>query len=75
LHFSGGVFNRTVTVHVGDRYMVTIQEEFPGRDALQNFRVKTYLVGTLPDLPENSTIDFGEFTEDFTRATPGNLNC
>uniref|UniRef100_A0A1I7XL50 Nidogen G2 beta-barrel domain-containing protein n=1 Tax=Heterorhabditis bacteriophora TaxID=37862 RepID=A0A1I7XL50_HETBA len=35
---TGGLFNRTVTLHIGDRYYVTIKQQFSGRDIYHYFK-------------------------------------
>ncbi|EYB83132.1 hypothetical protein Y032_0342g3038 [Ancylostoma ceylanicum] len=35
---TGGLFNRTVTLHIGDRYQVSIRQKFSGRDIYHYFK-------------------------------------
>lgn len=40
LYPSGGLFNRTVNVHIGDRSAVTIKQQFSGRDIYHYFKAQ-----------------------------------
>ncbi|VDP36515.1 unnamed protein product [Soboliphyme baturini] len=68
---TGGVFNATAAVHISDRYTLTIQQNFFGRDPQGYFKANIYLTGTLPEIPENTEVDFGEYSEEFRRTETG----
>ena len=68
---TGGIFNRTVTIHLGERYSISIQQKFtyqPSRDA---YNVYMYLSGTLPDVSNEATIKIPPFQETYRRDNPG----
>uniref|UniRef100_A0A915JIK0 Nidogen n=1 Tax=Romanomermis culicivorax TaxID=13658 RepID=A0A915JIK0_ROMCU len=71
VELTGVRLNRTATVHIGDSHTVTVQQEFTSRDVLDYMKVKMYVIGNLPELPVNATVDFGEYSEEFNRASPG----
>lgn len=47
MDFSGGLFNRTVNVHIGDRNTVTIRQQFSGRDIYHYFKAHVILSSVL----------------------------
>ncbi|KAH7716916.1 Protein NID-1 b [Aphelenchoides avenae] len=68
---TGGIFNRTVNIHVGDRSHIVIKQEFTGRDAQGSFNVNVFVTGTLPELSETSEVTYGDFIDTYRREGPG----
>ncbi|CAG9539309.1 unnamed protein product [Cercopithifilaria johnstoni] len=68
---TGGVFNRTVNVHVGDQYTVTIKQQFSGRDIYHYFKAYMFISGTLPTLAEGAEIIYSDHDEEYRREGPG----
>ncbi|VDK52073.1 unnamed protein product [Gongylonema pulchrum] len=69
-----GLFNRTVNVHIGDRYRVTIRQQFSGRDIYHYFKAQMFITGTLPKLAEGTEIIYPDHEEEYRREGPGNKN-
>ncbi|KAL3985317.1 G2F domain family protein [Acanthocheilonema viteae] len=70
---TGGLFNRTVNVHIGDRYAVTIRQQFSGRDIYHYFKAHMFISGTLPTLAEDAEISYSDHDEEYRREGPGFL--
>uniref|UniRef100_A0A158Q8F9 Nidogen-1 n=1 Tax=Elaeophora elaphi TaxID=1147741 RepID=A0A158Q8F9_9BILA len=70
---TGGLFNRTVNVHIGDRYTVTINQQFSGRDIYHYFKAHVFISGTLPTLAEGAEIIYSDYDEEYRREGPGFL--
>ncbi|VIO98295.1 Uncharacterized protein BM_BM4383 [Brugia malayi] len=70
---TGGLFNRTVNVHIGDRYMVTIKQQFSGRDIYHYFKAHMFISGTLPILMEGAEVIYSDHDEEYRREGPGFL--
>ncbi|MCP9264851.1 Nidogen-1 [Dirofilaria immitis] len=70
---TGGLFNRTVNVHIGDRYMVTIKQQFSGRDIYHYFKAHMFISGTLLKLAEDTEIIYSDHDEEYRREGPGFL--
>ncbi|OZC09732.1 G2F domain protein [Onchocerca flexuosa] len=70
---TGGLFNRTVNVHIGDRYMVTIKQQFSGRDIYHYFKAHMFISGTLPKLMEDAEVIYSDHEEEYRREGPGFL--
>ncbi|KAK6108182.1 G2F domain family protein [Brugia pahangi] len=70
---TGGLFNRTVNVHIGDRYMVTIKQQFSGRDIYHYFKAHMFISGTLPTLMEGAEVIYSDHDEEYRREGPGFL--
>ncbi|TKR60669.1 hypothetical protein L596_027881 [Steinernema carpocapsae] len=68
---TGGVFNRTVTIHLGERYKVAIRQEFSGRHIQDYYAAKTTVTGTLPEVPEGSEVVFDDHEENYRREGSG----
>uniref|UniRef100_A0A1I7Z159 EGF-like domain-containing protein n=1 Tax=Steinernema glaseri TaxID=37863 RepID=A0A1I7Z159_9BILA len=67
---TGGVFNRTVTVHLAEDYKVTIRQEFSG-SIRDNDKIKTTVTGTLPEVPEGSEVTFEDHEDSYRREGSG----
>lgn len=68
---TGGLFNRTVNVHIGDRSAVTIKQQFSGRDIYHYFKAQIFVTGTLPQLAENVEVIYPDHEEEYRREGPG----
>uniref|UniRef100_A0A915B249 Nidogen-1 n=1 Tax=Parascaris univalens TaxID=6257 RepID=A0A915B249_PARUN len=68
---TGGLFNRTVNVHIGDRSAVTIKQQFSGRDIYHYFKAQIFVTGTLPQLAENAEVIYPDHEEEYRREGPG----
>ncbi|KIH62771.1 G2F domain protein [Ancylostoma duodenale] len=68
---TGGLFNRTVTLHIGDRYQVSIRQKFSGRDIYHYFKATVFVSGTLPDVAPGAEIQFPDYEEEYRRERPG----
>uniref|UniRef100_A0A915EPD0 Nidogen n=1 Tax=Ditylenchus dipsaci TaxID=166011 RepID=A0A915EPD0_9BILA len=70
---TGGSFNRTVNIHLGDRYAIAIKQQFTDREFRDSFAVNMFVSGTLPELAPNSrnTITFPSFQETYKRERSG----
>ncbi|CAB3397791.1 unnamed protein product [Caenorhabditis bovis] len=72
-HLTGGLFNRTVALHIGQKYYVTIKQEFSGRDIYDYFKSHLFVSGTLPDIAPGSQVIFPDYEEIYTRERKGYL--
>lgn len=63
--FAGGVFNRSINIHLGERYSFTIQQKFTSIADKDTFRFHTYVQGTLPDLSADARVDVAAFEEHY----------
>uniref|UniRef100_A0A915PNJ4 Uncharacterized protein n=1 Tax=Setaria digitata TaxID=48799 RepID=A0A915PNJ4_9BILA len=70
---TGGLFNRTVNVHIGDRYAVTIKQQFSGRDIYHYFKAHMFISGTLPNLMKDAEVIYADHEEEYRREGPGFL--
>uniref|UniRef100_A0A914VKD9 Nidogen-1 n=1 Tax=Plectus sambesii TaxID=2011161 RepID=A0A914VKD9_9BILA len=70
---TGGLFNRTVNLHIGEEHTVTITQEFSGRDIYHYFKAKVFVSGTLPELPEGVEVIYPDYQEEYRREGPGLL--
>ncbi|VDM83338.1 unnamed protein product, partial [Strongylus vulgaris] len=68
---TGGLFNRTVTLHIGDRYQVSIRQKFSGRDIYHYFKATVFVSGTLPDVAPGAEVQFPDYEEEYRRERPG----
>uniref|UniRef100_A0A158P9V5 Nidogen-1 n=1 Tax=Angiostrongylus cantonensis TaxID=6313 RepID=A0A158P9V5_ANGCA len=68
---AGGLFNRTVTLHIGDRNHLTIRQQFSGRDIYHYFKSTVFVSGTLPDIAPDTEIVFPNYEEEYRRERPG----
>ncbi|VDK52730.1 unnamed protein product [Cylicostephanus goldi] len=68
---TGGLFNRTVTLHIGDRYQVSIRQKFSGRDIYHYFKATVFVSGTLPDVAPGAEVQFPDYEEEYRREKPG----
>ncbi|KAK6756777.1 hypothetical protein RB195_014916 [Necator americanus] len=68
---TGGLFNRTVTLHIGDRYQVSIRQKFSGRDIYHYFKATVFVSGTLPDIAPGAEVQFPDYEEEYRREKPG----
>ncbi|VDM59952.1 unnamed protein product [Angiostrongylus costaricensis] len=68
---TGGLFNRTVTLHIGDRSHLTIRQQFSGRDIYHYFKSTVFVSGTLPDISPDTEIVFPNYEEEYRRERPG----
>ncbi|VDM98973.1 unnamed protein product [Thelazia callipaeda] len=70
---TGGLFNRTVNVRIGDRYAVTIKQQFSGRDIYHYFKAHMFISGTLPKISDKSEVSYDDYEEEYRREGPGFL--
>uniref|UniRef100_A0A0N4ZRM0 Nidogen-like protein n=1 Tax=Parastrongyloides trichosuri TaxID=131310 RepID=A0A0N4ZRM0_PARTI len=70
---TGGVFNRTVNIRIGDRYAVIINQRFTGSNENNDVDSEIYIRGTLPEFEDNVVITYEPFTEEYRRDSPGNV--
>uniref|UniRef100_A0A913I0X9 EGF-like domain-containing protein n=1 Tax=Strongyloides stercoralis TaxID=6248 RepID=A0A913I0X9_STRER len=70
---TGGVFNRTVNIRIGDRYAVVINQKFSGSNDNGDVDSEIYIRGTLPEFDDNVVITYESFNEEYRRESPGNL--
>ncbi|KAK6025057.1 G2F domain protein, partial [Ostertagia ostertagi] len=68
---TGNHLNRTVTLHIGDRYHVSIRQQFNGKDAYHYLKVTVFVSGTLPDIAPGTEIAFPDYEEEYRRERPG----
>ncbi|VDK46117.1 unnamed protein product [Anisakis simplex] len=68
---TGGLFNRTINVHIGDRSAVTIKQQFSGRDIHHYFKANIFVTGTLPQLAEGVQVIYPDHEEEYRREGPG----
>ncbi|XGW06087.1 hypothetical protein V3C99_016431 [Haemonchus contortus] len=68
---TGSHFNRTVTLHIGDRYHVSIRQQYNGRDDYRYLKVTVFVSGTLPDVAPGTEIAFPDYEEEYRRERPG----
>ncbi|KAK6041933.1 G2F domain protein, partial [Cooperia oncophora] len=66
---TGSHLNRTVTLHIGDRYHVSIRQQYTGKDVYHYLKV--FVSGTLPDIPPGTEIAFPDYEEEYRRERPG----
>ena len=73
---TGGVFNRTVNIHLGDRYAILIKQEFTGRRTPKEaLNVNVFVSGTLPNLAQGSEVNYDNFVDTYKRERPGFLRA
>uniref|UniRef100_A0A914XZB2 Nidogen n=1 Tax=Panagrolaimus superbus TaxID=310955 RepID=A0A914XZB2_9BILA len=70
---TGGIFNRTVNIHLGDRYAILIKQEFSGRKSQEYLNVNVFVSGTLPELAPGSEVTYDNFVDTYKRERPGFL--
>ncbi|KAJ1346639.1 hypothetical protein KIN20_001510 [Parelaphostrongylus tenuis] len=70
---TGGLFNRTVTLHIGDRSHLSIRQQFSGRDIYHYFKSTVFVSGTLPDVAPSTEITFPNYEEEYRRERPGHV--
>ncbi|CAL2045201.1 unnamed protein product [Caenorhabditis brenneri] len=70
---TGGLFNRTVAIHVGQNNYVTIKQEFSGRNIHDYFKSHLFVSGTLPDIAPGSEVIFPDYEEEYVRERKGYL--
>ncbi|KAK0410862.1 hypothetical protein QR680_005366 [Steinernema hermaphroditum] len=68
---TGGVFNRSVTIHLGESYTVTIRQQFLGRHIHEYDKIKSVVTGTLPEVPEGSEVHFEDHEDEYRREGSG----
>ncbi|KAI1717083.1 g2F domain-containing protein [Ditylenchus destructor] len=70
---TGGAFNRTITIHLGDRYAIVVRQQFTDRQFSDNFAINIFVSGTLPEFPvdKKATIEFPAFEETYRREGAG----
>jgi len=68
---TGGVFNRTVNIHLGDRSAILIKQEFTGRKNQDYIDVNVFASGTLPDLAPGSEVFYENYMDSYKRERPG----
>ncbi|WKY13835.1 hypothetical protein Q1695_004571 [Nippostrongylus brasiliensis] len=68
---TGGHLNRSVTLHIGDRYHVSIRQQFSGKDTYNYLKVSAFISGTLPDVAPDSEVQFPDYEEEYRRERPG----
>ena len=68
---TGGVFNRTVNIHLGDRSAILIKQEFTGRKNQDYIDVNVFVSGTLPELAPGSEVFLENFVDTYKRERPG----
>ena len=62
IRIAGGVFNRTVNIHLGDKHSIVIQQEFRGREG-DVLRTNVIVSGTLPTLEPDAAVSFSDYDE------------
>ncbi|CAD6196064.1 unnamed protein product [Caenorhabditis auriculariae] len=72
---TGGLFNRSVTLHIGNGHSVSIKQEFSGRDIYHYFKSHVYVSGTVPDVAPGSEIVFPDYEEEYRRDRPGHVSA
>ncbi|CBA11612.1 Nidogen [Caenorhabditis elegans] len=70
---TGGLFNRTVALHIEQNYYVTIKQEFSGRNIHDYFKSHLFVSGTLPDIAPGSEVIFPDYEEEYVRERRGYL--
>ncbi|CAJ0577158.1 unnamed protein product, partial [Mesorhabditis spiculigera] len=68
---TGGIFNRTATVHIGDTAVVTIRQQFTGRNRQDYLIANTFVTGTLPQLRDGADVTFPDYDEEYRVEKPG----
>lgn len=68
---TGGLFNRTVALHIEQNYYVTIKQEFSGRNIHDYFKSHLFVSGTLPDIAPGSEVIFPDYEEEYVRERRG----
>ncbi|KAI6222354.1 hypothetical protein M3Y99_01507200 [Aphelenchoides fujianensis] len=68
--YTGGVFNRTLNIHLGEQNVIAIRQEFAGREG-DALRVNIFVRGTLPTLESGATVSFTDFDEKFHHEEAG----
>lgn len=71
LCYLGSIFNRTVTIHLGERYSISIQQKFTYQPSRDSYSVYMYLSGTLPNVSNEATIQVPAYQETFRRDNKG----
>ncbi|XP_015431695.1 PREDICTED: nidogen-2 [Dufourea novaeangliae] len=69
---TGGLFNHTTELTFpasGDK--VTIRGNYLGLDVFGQLNMEAEVTGTLPQLPRDTWIEYGDYDELYTRAQPG----
>ncbi|XP_014478375.1 PREDICTED: nidogen-2 isoform X2 [Dinoponera quadriceps] len=69
---TGGLFNHTAELDfpsTGDK--VTIRSNYLGLDVFGQLKMEADIKGTLPYLETNTSVDYGDYDELYTRAQPG----
>ncbi|KAK6191563.1 hypothetical protein SNE40_003218 [Patella caerulea] len=72
--YTGGEFNRTVTVTFYDQNTTTtlsIRQQFFGHDALNNMRMESRVDGSLPRIPVGSKVTVDDYKENFKHVSLG----
>ncbi|XP_067681271.1 nidogen-like [Haliotis asinina] len=72
--FTGGEFNRTAVVtflYGNETYVLNVQQNFYGHDALNNLRMETTLNGEIPPIELGSKVIVDDHKEDFKKIRPG----
>ncbi|ESO97555.1 hypothetical protein LOTGIDRAFT_208735 [Lottia gigantea] len=72
--FTGGEFNRTVTVTFFDQNnekKLRIYQYFFGHDALNNMRMESRLDGVIPQIPIDAKVSVDDYKENYKKVAPG----
>ncbi|GMT09886.1 hypothetical protein PFISCL1PPCAC_1183, partial [Pristionchus fissidentatus] len=68
---TGGLLNRTTTVHYDDHYAITITQQFAGRDIYHYFKSNMEIHGHIPVLTNDARVTFEDHEAEFLREEPG----
>ncbi|KAI6214615.1 NIDogen [Aphelenchoides besseyi] len=67
---TGGVFNRSLNIHLGEQYVIAVRQTFTGREG-DLLRVDIFVSGTLPTLESNAEVSFTDFDDKFSHEEAG----
>lgn len=70
---TGGNFTRNLNIHLGDRYSISIRQEFRDRQGQMNeiFNMKTIVSGTLPEFSAPPVTNIPAYEQVYRREQPG----
>lgn len=68
---TGGVLNHTAVITYPSGEQAQITQQFFGHDTQGHMRLETQVQGSVPNVPPNSTITLGDYTEEYQRVAPG----
>uniref|UniRef100_T1JGD6 Nidogen n=1 Tax=Strigamia maritima TaxID=126957 RepID=T1JGD6_STRMM len=73
-HITGGILNNTLTVEFPQTgHKVTMEQNYLGLDVFNSMRATVTIHGTTPSIPFEKRIEVDDFSEEYTRTSPGTI--